>query len=156
MECREYDKVKRLLITAILATLLVIILMAAPVLAVIYSAPVAVSENGTASYGMLPIGFAADNEWMIDNGFMGSTALDSRIETLGGLARPHLVTDNMTWFAIAVPKSSQTNLYYTTWNTPLASLDIVLGESGYYTVADNETMEPVSYTHLTLPTTPYV
>jgi len=133
---------RRWVTSAVLFGLVAILLVAVPVLAYSYRATYTVSENGTASYDMLPVIGLSNNDWMIDNGFItDSTALDTRIETLGGLDKPHLVTNNMTLTAVPVPQNSQTNLYYTTGDSLLSAFDIILGSGGYITVSDNATLE---------------
>lgn len=106
-----------------------------------YSAPVAITENQSNSYSMLPVMWDSPNTWLADNNYMSSTANDTRVETLGGLTKPHMVTDNRTLTAIAVPADSQTNLFFTTWNTALNALDIILGYWGFITTTDNACLE---------------
>lgn len=130
---------KRLTVALLLAVL-VALAAAIPVLAYTYRAAYTITENGTAGWTMLPVMVDSSNQFMVDNGFMGSTAMDTRVETLGGLAKPHMVTDNRTLTAVAVPKSSQTNLYFTTGSSNLTAMDIVLGRGGYITTSDNATM----------------
>jgi hypothetical protein len=124
---------------AILATLLIV----APVLATVYSAPLAITESTGTAYTMLPVSVNASNLWMSQNGFMKSSANDTRVKTLGGLEKPHMVTDNATFTAVAVPANSQTNLYYSMGNSDLVSMAIIPGYGGYFTVADNNVvLEP--------------
>tara|TARA_Y100000310_G_scaffold12718_4_gene13109 strand:+ start:1380 stop:3437 length:2058 start_codon:yes stop_codon:yes gene_type:complete len=110
-------------------------------LALVYSAPFTVTENASVAYDMLPAGVASNNLWMSTNGFMSSTANDTRVETLGGLEQPWLVVDNMTWTAIPVPADSQTNLYFTTGGSEADSMDIITGYDGYVTIADDPALE---------------
>lgn len=129
-------------IIAVLATAIITILLATPVLAYWYRAQVAVSENTSTAYDMLPIMWDANNKWMADNGFMKSTALDTRVQTLGGLNKPHMVTENKTLTAVPVPALSQTNLYFVTGESDLPAMDIIVGYSdnssvGYISVADD-------------------
>lgn len=90
---------------------------------------------------MLGATASSNNQWMADNGFMGSSALDTRVETLGGLHQPHMVAENRTQVAIPVPVSSQTNLYFTTGSSNLSAFPVITGYDGYVTVADNATIE---------------
>lgn len=90
---------------------------------------------------MLPIMVPSNNDWLAANGFMQADALDTRVETLGGLAKPHMVTDNMTLFASLVLASSQTNLYFSTGNSDLVTMNIVMGYGGYFTVTDHADLE---------------
>lgn len=110
-------------------------------LAYTYYASLTVIESGSSSYDMLPLIAPADNQWMADNGFFNSTANNTRVQTVGGLIKPHLVTDNMTLTAIPVPASSQTNLQFTTGNSELSAMDIIMGYGGKVTKTDDPDME---------------
>lgn len=133
---------KKLLGVFTILCLLLTLIVAVPVFAYVYYAPISVSENGTSSWDMLPVIITIDNEWMADNGFMTATGLDTRIETLGGSEKPHMVVDNITLFATVVPTNSQTNLYYTTFGTSnLTSFKIISGFDGYITTADSASLE---------------
>jgi len=127
---------------ALALSFIAIILVAVPVLALVpYSAPYTVTENASTSYDMLGVVGLSNNQWMADNGFMNSSANDTRIETLGGLEKPHMVSDNRTLTAIPVPANSQTNLYYTTGNSELDSFYTITGYDGYVTASDNADIE---------------
>lgn len=116
-------------------------LLASPVLAYFYRAPLTVTSNSTTAYTMLPIITNANNSWMAANGFMKPTALDTRVETLAGLVKPHMVADNKTMTAIPVPAGSQTNLYFTTGNSDLSAMYIIPGYNGYVTTNDTAALE---------------
>jgi len=127
---------------ALALAFIAIILVAVPVLALVpYSAPYTVTEDASNSYDMLGVVGLSNNQWMADNGFMNSSANDTRIETLGGLEKPHMVSDNRTLTAIPVPANSQTNLYYTTGNSELDSFYTITGYDGYVTASDNADIE---------------
>ena len=116
---------------AILLSFVAILIGTLPVLAaVVYRAAYTIVEADGNAYDMLAVLEAADNEWMADNGFIQPDALDTRIETLGGLNKPHMVAENKTLTAVPVPANSQTNLYFTTANSVLSSLDIITGNDG--------------------------
>lgn len=115
--------------------------LAIPVFAYLYRAAIAVTESDGTAYTMLPVMVPSNNDWLAANGFMQADALDTRVETLGGLVKPHMVTDNMTIFASLIPATSQTNLYFSTGNSDLVTMDIVMGYGGYFIVADNATLE---------------
>jgi len=116
-----------------LGVIIVALVFAVPVLAYTYHAQIQASENGTASYNMLPVIMPAQNSWMASNGFMKSSGNDTRIETLAGSEKPHMVTNNMTLFAIPVAQNSQNNLYYSMGNSQLSSFPIIVGKDGYIT-----------------------
>lgn len=133
-------KNKRLILSVLLSWV-VILTIAIPVFAYTYSAPITVTENGTASHDMASLNMTVGNTWLAANGFMSAQGLDTRVETLGGLAKPHMVADNATWFATAVPENGQINLFYTTWNSLLTVFHMVFGNGGWFEVADNTTIE---------------
>lgn len=118
------------------------LLLVTTVLAVVsYSAPLSVVESNGTDYTMLAVFDTVDNQWLADNDFMAATALDTRVETLGGLTKPHMVAADRTLTAIAVPADSQTNLRFTTNNSALSAMDIITGYGGYVTVSDAAALE---------------
>ncbi len=124
------------LIKVSLLSLVIILLLATPVLAYLYRAPLTILESSGNAYSMLPVMVSANNQWMADNGFMEADALDTRVQTLGGLNKPHMVSDNRTATAVPVPTNSQTNLYFVTGESDLSSMDIIVGYGGYVTILD--------------------
>jgi hypothetical protein len=134
--------VKKKLLRAILLAVVAVALVVTPVLAVLYSAPYTITENASVSYPMLGVGTPSNNTWLANNGFITATGLDTRVETLGGLARPHMIADNATWVAVAVPADSQTNLFYTMGNSLLSVFRMIFGWGSYVTVADDDYLEP--------------
>ncbi len=138
--------IKRIFSKSLLLATLAMMLIAVPVLAYTYRASYTIINSGNISYDMLATMEWANNDWMAANGFMLPSALDTRIETLGGLIKPHMVADNRTLTAVPVPASSQTNLYFTTGNTLLDSMHIIPGHSdnivaSWIDIADNATIE---------------
>jgi hypothetical protein len=124
------------------AGLLMMLLVAAPALAYLYRAKYTITESLGTDYDMVAVVTAnVSNQFMADNGFMAVTANDTRVETLGGAVRPHMVSANRTLTAIAIPAHSQTNLYFTTGNSALAVMDVIVGNNGYITIADHSDIE---------------
>ena len=130
---------KHRVITLATLALIAVLLVVAPVFAYIYRAPYTVTSENTTDFEMLGVRTTVDtnNQWMADNGFFNSTANDTRIETLGGLDKPHMVTDDKTFTAIPVPAGSQTNLYFTTGESE-QDFCIIPGYDGYFTVFDHD------------------
>ncbi len=126
---------------SILLAFIAILVVVTPILAAAYSAPYTITESSSTAYTMLPVSVNVDNQWLADNGFMTATALDTRIETLGGLERPHMVASDRTLTSVAVPADSQTNLYFTTGNSDLTATDIIEGYGGYLTIPDAAGLE---------------
>jgi len=115
-----------------------IMLVAMPVLGYLYRAPVSVSENASTDYDMLAVLWTQNNDWLATNGFMSSTANDTRVQTLGGSDKPWLVCDNKTLTSVPVPADSQTNLYFVTGESAASSMDIIVGYDGYVTMPDTD------------------
>ena len=117
--------------------------VAVPALAYLYRAPLTIASNYT-DFTALPVTCMADVDWMIDNGFITtSTALDTRVETLGGTAQRHMmVEDRIMVFCPTLNGYSQLNWYLTTGNTPLTSFPVIVGYGGNVTVTDTAALEP--------------
>jgi len=127
----------------LLATAVIIgaLLLPGIVLAYVYEATLTVSEtSGNTSLDMLSVFVANDNQWLADNGFIRSDARDTRIKTLGGLEKPHMVTDNATFTAIPVSINSRTNLFFTTGSSN-TTMEILTGYGGFITIADDPTID---------------
>ncbi len=124
-----------------LLSMVATILIATPVLALIYQAPFTIIESAGTSYDMFAASVDAENVWMADNGFMEADALDTRVETLAGSDKPHMVADDRTLGAVPVGANSQTNLFFTTGETDLVSMDVLSGYEGFITVADAAALE---------------
>ena len=136
---------------ALLLVLAGILLVATPVFGFLYRAPVAVTENVSTAYTMLPVLWDQNNTWLASNGFMSSTANDTRVQSLGGLNKPWMVADNKTLTAISIPADSQTNLYFATGETASSSMDIITGYGGYITTADHADLELTDNFTINLP-----
>jgi len=132
---------KRRGILATLSAILATLLIATAVLAA-YSVQISITETASNSYDMLPLMWTANNDWMADNGFMRSDGLDTRVQTLGGLNKPHLVAEDRTLTAVPVTAGGQTNLQFATGETALSAMDIITGQGGYITIPDDATLEP--------------
>ncbi len=117
-----------------------VLLTALPVLAAVYSASFIITESSSNAYTMLGASVLVDNQYLADNGYMEADALDTRVETAGGIERPHMVVDDRTLTAVAVPADSQTNLYFTTGNAD-QNMNIVTGYNGYLTILDAAGLE---------------
>jgi len=126
---------------ALLLALLAITVIAVPVLAYTFRATYTVAESGNVSYDMYLATCNVSNQWMADNGFFKATALDTRVETLAGGTRPHMVVDDRTLAATPLSAYSQANLYFTTGNSDLTTMDIIVGYDGYITASDDATLE---------------
>ena len=127
---------------AALLSTVVLILLATPILAFLYQAPFTITESTGTDYDMFPATVDANNTFMATNGFMEADALDTRIETLGGSDKPHMVADDRTLGAVPVEGNSQTNLFFTTGESDLTSMNVISGWDGFVTIPDSATLEP--------------
>ena len=127
---------------AALLSTVAVVLIAAPVLALMYQAPFTIIEDAGVDYDMFPALVGAKNTFMAANGFMEADALDTRVETLAGSDKPHMVADTFTLAAVPIDANSQTNLFFTTGETDLASMNILLGYGGFITIPDAAALEP--------------
>jgi len=120
-----------------------ILVIATPVLAAyLYYTQYTVANSSATAYDMFPATQDASNEWMADNHFMQSDAMDTAVETLGGSPLPWMVATDRTTTAVPVPATNDVNLYYTMGNDPLAtSMDIIPGYDGYITMYDAAGLE---------------
>ncbi|MGR3295861.1 MAG: hypothetical protein ACUZ8A_06505 [Candidatus Bathyanammoxibius sp.] len=118
------------------------ILVATPILAFLYQAPFTIVESAGIDYDMFPAIVGANNTFMAANGYMEADALDTRVETLAGSDKPHMVADHLTLGAVPVEGNSQTNLFFTTGEPDLVSMDLLLGYEGFVTISDDATLEP--------------
>lgn len=132
---------KRSAVKALFIVILVSVLLATPVLAYTYRAPYVITETSSNDYEMFGAMVDANNEWMADNDFMETDTLDTRVESLGGQAKPHMVATDRTLTAVPISADSQTNLYFTTGNTDLTNTDIITGYEGLITMADDADLE---------------
>jgi len=128
-------------IKAVPFSLLATLLVGITVLAAAYSAPLTITETNGTAYDMLPVITDAPVQWMVDNDYMDADGLDTLAETAGGVTKPHMVVDDKVLTATAIPADSQTNLVFSTENTPLSSTDIITGYDGYITMDDDATLE---------------
>jgi len=122
-------------------SLLATLLVGTAVLAAAYSAPLTITETNGTAYNMLPVIADAPVQWMVDNDYMDADGLDTLVETAGGVTKPHMVAGDKVLTATAVPANSQTNLVFSTENTPLSSMDVITGYDGYITVDDDADLE---------------
>lgn len=140
---RQHKRRTAKLVSVLLLSLLMSVLASSVVLAFLYRAQVSVTESASTSYTMLPVLWTQNNTWLRDNGFFTTaTALDTRVQTLSGSNKPWLVANDKTLTATPVPADSQTNLYFVTGESAVASMDIITGYNGYVTVADAAAIEP--------------
>lgn len=135
----KLSNTKRLILLVMIV--LAAIVPTATILAYTYRASISVTETAGTAYVQLPIMVTSPNIFLATNGFMTSTALDTRVETLGGLLKPHMVAGDRTLFVESIPANSQVNEYFTTGNTALTQLEIITGYNGSGSIPDAAALE---------------
>lgn len=129
------------LLRILLLVFIAIITIAMPIFAIGYSATFTIDNTSATAYTMLPVISNVDNTYLASNGYITATALDTRVESGSGSAKPHMVASDKTLAASVIPATSQTNLYYSTGNTALTSMDILTGYNGYIEISDVAALE---------------
>jgi len=135
--------IRKVLCVILLATFALSLVATSPVLAYLYRATFTVSNNGSTDYAALPVSCSADVDWLIANGFITtSTALDTRVETLGGTEQIHMMAeDRIMAFCPTLDADSQLNWYLTTGNSALNNFPVIVGDEGNVTISDHADLE---------------
>ena len=133
---------KRILGTILLALTLLVLASGTVLAAYSYYATVQVQETGGInSYDYLPIIVDIDNDYLANNGYMSLTGLDTKVLS-GSTPLKHMVADDKTLFvAPSVEADSTGNYKYTLGNSPLDSFPVIVGEDGYVTITDDDTLD---------------
>jgi len=132
---------KKIFRIVLLASVTIILISGPVIAAYTYYATVQVQETNGTDYDYLPIIADIDNDHLADNGYISLTGLDTRILS-GSDELEHMVTDDKVLF---VPPStdgdSTSNYKYTLGNSLQSDFPIIVGDGGYITVADADSME---------------
>lgn len=131
---------KKIVLIALLIVLTTLFFVT-PVLASYYANLRVVESDGN-DYTGLALVYDLDIDYLIDNNYITSTGLDTRVATASGTALPHMVADDKVLFVSDIGANTQTNLLFTTGDTALDSFPIVVGYGGYVTIPDATTPEP--------------
>lgn len=129
---------KKRLISIFLLSMLSALLIASPVLAYLFSAPVTVTETNGTAYTMLAAQDTLPTPWLISHGYVDANALDTAVTP----TKPHMVANDRLLLATPVAAYGQVNANFTTGNTPATSMDVITGYNGYVTVIDDAVLEP--------------
>ena len=127
-------KIKLLVTLAIILTMLPSTVLAA------YSATWTVKETAGTDYAMLPVIVSIDNDWLATNSFIAANGLDTRLR-YGGVDRPLLIADDKTLFAMPVSANTTHTVVFSSGNTPVTSMPIIVGQGGYITRTDHADLE---------------
>lgn len=129
----------------ILAGLLpLILLLAVPTaaLAQTYYQTFTITNSGTTDYTQVPLKISIDNTALVNNLYISSSGLDTRVAS-SGITLPHMLTDNALYSVLPnINHGVSTSIHYTMGNEPLTSFAIIPGYGGNVTVADSPSLEP--------------
>jgi len=135
-----YSGVKlRIPTLSIFVALVLLLTIAMPVVALVFTSSILVSEGNGNTFAMVGVMCPMNNDYLASAGYIDSDGLDVGIAQ-GATYKPRMLTDNMTLFAVPVPAHSSTSYTYTTDQTP-SNFDIIPGYGGYFTVADDADLE---------------
>lgn len=129
------------LIQSTLLAILALLLTASVVLAQTYYAMITVLETGGTNYAMYPAHTALDTPFLVDNGYIAATGLDTRVQD-NGTAIPHMLATSRLLFASAIAASSSSTFNFYTGEAALVAFDIITGYNGYITIPDAAALEP--------------
>ena len=118
---------KKIAIT-IFFVLVIILLIAMPVLADAYTYQITMVESSGNSYSNMPFSFPVSNTALVSGGYLSSSGLDGKV--VDGSAVPTMITSTQTLFVDNLPASGSKTIQYTTGNTPVASMPIIVGNDG--------------------------
>ncbi len=125
---------KRLLIV-----LLALFLAASPVLAaIVYTADIQVTENGTAAYTMLPVKTSISGTALVTGNYITTAGTDLQVK-LAGTAIPRMLADDKLMFAMPVAKNSSQLAQLSTANGA-TDFAIIPGYGGNFYVPYNVNM----------------
>jgi len=126
-------------VVACILALLMVSVVAVPVLAATYSAPITVTESDGVDYVSLPIIATIDNAELAGTNIITASGLDTRVLS-SSTVLPHMLTTDRTLFALPVSANSQYPLSYTAGDDLLSNFSIITGYAGYITIADDAEM----------------
>jgi hypothetical protein len=126
-------------IRSLIIAIIFVLLLAVPVLAA-YSAIITITESAGTSYTQLPIINTMNVSNLASSHYIASTGLDTRILD-NGTELPHLLADDKVLFVSDITANSTKQFDFTTSNSALTSFPIIVGEGGYVTIPDNDTLE---------------
>ena len=111
--------------------------------AVTYSADITVSDNTSTSYDMLGVTASTNITLLVDNGFLTSSGLDSRVQQSGS-DLPWMVASDRIIFAVPSAASTSNVYQFVTGQSAASQMQIVTGAGGSFTTPDHASLEPSS------------
>lgn len=121
---------------AAVATLLIVV----PVLAAYYV--YILTENTGTDYENLALNLTLDVDYLVSEGYVTPSGLDTRVTDSSYLALPHMMADDKVMWVSDLEGNKTTQFIFWTEQAALDSMPVIAGHGGYVTIADNATLEP--------------
>lgn len=128
------------LLKGLIVAIVALVIVSSPVLAQ-YSATILFRETSGSTYAMFPARTPINTTYLVNNGYITATGLDTRV-TSGGTVIPHMLADDKLLFAYPLSASSSNTLTFYTWIVPLTDFYVITGYNGYVMTLDDAAMEP--------------
>jgi hypothetical protein len=125
--------VKKLALS-LLSVIGIVVLIAAPVLAAGYTYTMTLTETGGNTYTNYPFIATMDNSALITGGYLSSTGMDALMKD--GAALPTMVCTDKTLFVDNLPANHGSTIQFTTGNTPMTIMPIIVGNGGHIISSD--------------------
>jgi len=130
---------KRLYLSVVLAVV-IILAMVVPALAGYYT--YLITENTGTDYTQLAMNLTLDVDYLVDNGYISSTGLDTRVTDASYTVLPHMLADDKVMWVSDLEGNSTAQFIFFTGQDAIDSFPTITGHGGYVTVPDNEVLEP--------------
>ena len=130
---------KRLCLSIVLAVVIMLALVV-PALAGYYS--YLITENTGTDYTQLAMNLTLDVDYLVDNGYISSTGLDTRVTDSSYTVLPHMLAEDKVLWVSGLEGGSTTQFIFFTEQDAIDSFPTITGHGGYVTVPDNAGLEP--------------
>jgi len=132
--------VRRYFILLALATAMMLF-VAVPVLAVYYVQLVVEESTGT-DYTQLALNMTFDVDGLVDEGYISSTGLDTRVTDSEYNVLPHMLAEDRLLWVSDLSGDTTTQFIFWSDQSAIDSFPTITGHGGYVTISDNATLEP--------------
>lgn len=107
-----------------------------------YQGIIIVTESLGNSYTNLALIHSLNTTLLVDEGYISSTGLDTRITDSGYSVLPHMLTNDKVLWVGDVAASTETQFVLFTGQEAMESFPIIAGHGGYVTLVDDADLEP--------------
>jgi hypothetical protein len=130
---------KRLCLSLTLAVV-VILLIAVPVLAAYYV--YIIVENTGPDYDQLALNFTFDVDYLVSEGFINPSGLDTRVTDASYAVLPHMMADDKIMWVSDLEGDKATQFIFWMQQSDLDSMPVIAGNGGYVSIPDDDALEP--------------